>query len=58
MSYGTEKTRDILPAHLFAKAVGYLNRSLSTLKVCDTTSFAGRAIAKILSIDFPFFISH
>ena len=43
---------------LFAKAVGHLNRSFSTLKVCDTTSFAGRAIAKILSIDFPFFISH
>ena len=25
------------------------------LKVCDTTSFAGHEIAKVVSIDFPFF---
>ena len=25
------------------------------LKVCDTTSFVGHEIAKVLSIDFPFF---
>ena len=62
MSYGIEKTRDILPAHLFAKAFGHLNQSFFysflALKVCDTPSFAGHAIAKIPSIDFPYFISH
>jgi len=42
VSYGTgRKTHNIIPAHLFAKVLGHLNRSFSppstALKVCDTT---------------------
>ena len=29
--------------------------AVNALKVCDTTSFAGHEIVKVMSIDFPFF---